>query len=101
VVCHHVLSLSSSIFSLSLVKKYEKRFCIYANLLLTNHRVNHAKTHVNNQIARIIAVFLKLNQEYHTIIRAVAQIMSIVQKSGINKNIAYRRALKTINNRKN
>ena len=55
----------------------------------------------NNQIAKIVAVFFKLNQEYHTIIRAVAHIMSTVPKSGMNRNIAYSKALNIINNKKN
>ena len=52
-------------------------------------------------MANIIAVFLILNHEYQTIIRAVAQIINIVQKSGINKNTIYSNALNTMNNRKN
>ena len=74
---------------------------MYENFLFTNPKLSHAKIQVNNHIARIVAVFFKLNQEYRTIIRAVAHIISMVQKSGINKNTAYSRALKTINNRKN
>jgi hypothetical protein len=35
---------------------------------------------------------LRLNHENRTIIRAVAQIISTVQKSGIAKNMAYNRA---------
>lgn len=74
---------------------------MYENLLFTRPSVSHAKTHANSQIARIVAVFFRLNQENRTIIRAVAHIMSTVQKSGININIVYNNALRTINNRKN
>ena len=74
---------------------------MYENFLFTNHRESHAKTQANSQIARIVAVFFRLNQEYRTIIRAVAHIINMVQKSGMNKNIAYSSALRITNNRKN
>ena len=69
--------------------------------MFTKPRVSHAITHANSHIAKIVAVFLRLNQENRTIIRAVAQIIKTVQKSGMNKNITYSNALKTINNKKN
>ncbi len=74
---------------------------MYENLLFTRPRESHAITHANSHIAKIVAVFFKLSHEYRTIINAVAHIISTVQKSGINRNIAYSSALKTMNNRKN
>jgi hypothetical protein len=41
-------------------------------------------------------VFLRLNHENRTIISAVAQIISTVQKSGISKNTKYNKPLKII-----
>jgi hypothetical protein len=44
---------------------------------------------------------LRLNHENRTIIKAVAHIISTVQKSGINKNTKYNKAFKIINVSKN
>ena len=41
-------------------------------------------------------VFLRLNHENRTIISAVAQIISTVQKSGISRNMKYNKPLKII-----
>ena len=41
-------------------------------------------------------VFLRLNHENRTIISAVAQIISTVQKSGISRNTKYNKPLKII-----
>ena len=57
--------------------------------------------HAQSQIHRIDRVFLRLNHENRTMIRAVAQIISTVQKSGINKNTKYSIALNTMNVSKN
>lgn len=74
---------------------------MYENLLFTKPRVSHAITHANSHIAKIVAVFFMLNHEYRTIISAVAHMINTVQKSGMNRKIAYSSALKTMNSRKN
>jgi hypothetical protein len=58
-------------------------------------------SHAHNHIHRIIRVFLRFNHENRTMIRAVAHIISTVQKSGINRKIAYSNALSTMNVSKN
>ena len=74
---------------------------MYANFLFTTPSDNPAKIHAHNHIHRIANVFLTFSHENRTIIKAVAHIIKTVQKSGINKNIKYSNALKTINVNKN
>ena len=57
--------------------------------------------HAQSQIHRIDRVFLRLNQENRTIIKAVAHIISTVQKSGINRNMKNSIAFRIMNVSKN
>jgi hypothetical protein len=70
-------------------------------LSLTNPRVSHAISHAHNHINRIATVLLNFNHEYRTITKAVHHKINIVQKSGINRNIKYNRAFKTMKVTKN
>ena len=58
-------------------------------------------SHAHNQIPNIAKVFLSFSHENRTITKAVAQIINTVQKSGINKNTNYNKALKITKVNKN
>ena len=69
--------------------------------MFTKPSVNQAISHVHSHIHKISNVFLIFNHENRTIISAVAHIIRIVQKSGINRKIAYNKALNIRNVSKN
>ena len=70
-------------------------------MLLISHNVSQAIIHAHSQIHKIANVFLSFNHENRTMIRAVAHIISTVQKSGINRKTKNNKAFKTINVSKN
>ena len=69
--------------------------------MLIKPSVSHAIIHAHSQIHKIPKVFLRLSHENRTITRAVAHIISTVQKSGISKNTKYNKALNTMKVSKN